>query len=115
MGRTIGNPFITSSVYSSTLATMNSRTFTHHVALRGDIYGFEYLLRYSHSNNYGRYYAVNKTKNNAVYCSVQKLVPQAWNLNFGVAFGADIGTQFGNSFGAMFTISRRGMIWKSKK
>ena len=114
-GRTIGNPFLTSPVYSSTLATMNNRTFTHHVALRGDIYGFKYVLRYSHSDNYGRYNAVNKTVNNGVYCSVQKLVPQAWNLNFGVSLGADIGTQFGNSFGAMLTVSRSGLIWKSKK
>ena len=46
---------------------------------------------------------------------MQKLVPQAWNLNFGVSIGGDIGTQFGNSFGAMVTVSRSGIIWKSKK
>jgi hypothetical protein len=27
----------------------------------------------------------------------------------------DFGIQFGNSFGTMFTVSRRGIIWKSKK
>ena len=56
-----------------------------------------------------------RTYNNSVYCSVQKLVPQAWNLTFGVSIGGDIGTQFGNSFGAMVTVSRSGIIWKSKK
>lgn len=114
-GRVIGNPFITSPVYSSTIVTMNNRTFTHYVAMKGDIYGWKYLLRYSHSDNFGRYGNPNNTVNNAFYCSVQKLVPQAWNLNFGVALGADFGSQFGNSFGAMITIARSGIIWKSKR
>ena len=114
-GMTIGTPFITSPIYSSAIQTMNNRTFTHHVAVKGDVYGFRYLLRYSHSDNFGRYKNENKTVNDAFYCSVQRLVPQAWNLNFGIAVGVDFGTQFGNSFGAMFTISRRGIIWESKK
>ena len=84
-------------------------------SLKGDIYGFKYLLRYSNSNNFGTYEFPMRTYNNSVYCSVQKLVPQAWNLNFGVSIGGDIGTQFGNSFGAMVTVSRSGIIWKSKK
>lgn len=115
-GCTIGNPFITSPIYSSTLSTMNSRTFTHHIALKGDIKGFQYLIRYSHANNFGKYYqTVRRSVNNGIYASVCKLVPQAWNLNFGVALACDVGTQFGNSFGAMFTISRSGIIWESKK
>ena len=87
----------------------------HHVAVKGDILGFNYLVRYSHSNNFGTYNLPMRSYNNSIYCSVQKLVPQAWNLNFGIAVAADFGTQFGNSFGAMLTISRRGIIWKSKK
>ncbi|MBO5345653.1 MAG: hypothetical protein J6A44_01960 [Paludibacteraceae bacterium] len=114
-GQTIGNPFITSPIYTSSLTILNNRTFTHHIALKGDIYGFKYLLRYSNSNNFGTYKFPMRTYNNSVYCSVQKLVPQAWNLTFGVSIGGDIGTQFGNSFGAMVTVSRSGIIWKSKK
>jgi hypothetical protein len=83
--------------------------------LKGDIYGFNYLVRYSHSDNFGIYDLPMRTYNNAIYCLVQKHIPQAWNLDFGVAIGADWGSQFGNSFGAMLTISRRGIIWKSRK
>ncbi len=114
-GRTIGNPFITSPVYGSLIATENNRTFAHYIALKGDIYGFNYLVRYSHSNNFGTYELPMRTYNNSVYCSVQKLVPQAWNLNFGVVIGGDWGSQFGNSVGVMITVSRSGIIWKSKK
>ena len=114
-GRTIGNPFITSPIYGSSITTENNRTFTHHIAVKGDILGFNYLVRYSHSSNFGTYDLPLRSYNNSIYCSVQKLVPQAWNLNFGIAVGGDFGTQFGNSFGAMLTISRRGLIWKSRK
>ena len=114
-GRTIGNPFITSPNYGSSIATENNRTFVHHIALKGDIYGFNYLVRYSHSRNFGTYELPMRTYNNAVYCGVQKFVPQAWGFSFGVAVGADWGTQFGNSFGAMVTVARSGIIWKSKR
>ena len=114
-GRTIGNPFITSPIYTSSMSTLNSRVFVHHVAIRGDIYGYRYLLRYSHSDNFGVYGAFSKTSNNAFYCGVQKSVPQAWNLNFGVALAGDFGSQFGNSLGVMVTIARSGIIWKSKR
>ena len=114
-GLVIGSPFITSPIYTSAIATENNRTFTHHIAVKGDIYGFNYLVRYSHSNNFGTYNLPKRTYNNAIYCSIQKEVPQVWNLKFGVAFGADFGSQFGNSFGAMITVSRSGIIWKSKK
>ncbi len=114
-GRTIGNPFITSPAYFGALTTENNRTFAHHIALKGNVYGFRYLVRYSHADNYGTYELPMKTSNDAIYCSVQKHVPQAWGLDFGVAIGADIGTQFGNSFGAMLTVSRSGLIWKSKR
>lgn len=114
-GRTIGNPFITSPIYGSSITTENNRTFTHLIAVKGDILGFNYLVRYSHSSNFGTYDLPLRSYNNSIYCLVQKLVPQAWNLNFGIAVGGDFGTQFGNSFGAMLTISRRGLIWKSRK
>ena len=114
-GSTIGNPFITSPIYTNSLGFVNNRTFTHNIALNGDIYGFKYLVKYSHSDNYGLYDIPDRSYNNSFYLSVQKLVPELWNFNFKVALGADFGTQFGNSFGAMITISRCGLIWKSKK
>lgn len=113
----IGTPFITSPVYNTDgyLMTRNNRTTTHHVAVRGDIYGFRYLVRYSHSRNYGCYGDYNYTVNNGMLVEVVKNVPEAWNLDFGFSFGADIGTQFGTSYGVMLTVSRRGIIWNSKR
>lgn len=108
---TIGTPFITSPVYSSSLSTVNNRTFTHHIAIKGDIYGFNYLVRYSHSENYGTYRQYEHTYNNACMLSVSKTVPRAWNLNFGITVAADVGTQFGTSAGAMITVSKRGIIY----
>ena len=123
---TIGNPFITSPIYNTSLddGTDNNRTFTHHIAICGDIYGFEYTARYNHSRNYGRYVRTDNTINNSILLEVEKRIPEAWNLTFGIAFGADIGNQFNkpyepyrtkNCFGAMITIAKRGIIWKSKK
>lgn len=114
---TIGTPFITSPAYNAdgSLMTHNNRTVTHHVAARGDIYGFGYLIRYSHSRNYGRYNEYRSTTNNSMLIEVHKNVPQAWNLDFGFAFGADSGTQFGNTYGVMLTVARSGIIWTSKQ
>lgn len=114
----IGNPLITSPIYNTDplyLQTLNNRTLTHHIALCGDIYGFRYIARYSHSRNYGTYQTPNRTINNNILLEVNKTIPQAWHLNFGIALGADIGTQFGNTYGIMISIAKRGIIWKSKK
>lgn len=108
---TIGTPFITSPIYTSSLSTLNNRTFTHHVALKGDIYGFEYTLRYSHSKNYGTYGKYLYSYNNGCLLSVNKTVAKAWNLNFGLSVAADFGSQFGNSVGAMITVAKRGIIY----
>lgn len=119
-GMTMGNPFITSPLYERNdeiISTRNNRVLVHSVAMYGDIYGFEYLLRYSHAKNYGRYYSPYPRTliNNALLIEVKRHVPQAWNLDFGLAFGADWGSQFNNSYGVMITVARSGIIWKSKK
>ncbi len=115
--RTIGTPFITSPLYNTdgSIATLNNRVVTHHIGIKGNIYGFRYRALVSHAKNYGRYADDNdlmKSQNTALLLEVKKHVPQAWNLDFSLSLGADIGTQFGNSFGVMISIAKRGIIWK---
>ena len=82
----------------------------HHIGVRGDIYGYRYRALCTYANNYGTYKAPKLTANTAVLLEVNKQVPQAWNMEFGVALSGDFGTQYGNTFGAMLTISKQGLI-----
>ncbi len=100
-GRIIGSPLLTLS---------NTRVMAHHIGVRGDIYGFRYRVMVNHAENYGNYSAPNRTNNTAVLLEVKKLVPQAWNMEFGVSLAGDFGTQHGNTFGAMVTIRKQGLI-----
>ena len=100
-GRIIGSPLLTLD---------NTRVMAHHVGVRGDIFGFRYRVMVNHAENYGNYYAPKRHHNTAVLLEVKKIVPQAWNLEFGLSLAGDFGTQFGNSFGAMVTIRKQGLI-----
>ena len=97
---------------SPLLSLSNNRVMAHHAGIKGDIYGFRYRAMVTYADNYGRYSAPERTQNTAVLLEVKKHVPQAWGLDFGVAFSGDFGDQFGNQFGALITISKRGMIAK---
>lgn len=114
--RTIGTPFITSPVYNTdgSIATLNNRVTAHHIGIKGDVFGYRYRTLVSFVKNYGRY-GDNEaafTTNTALLLEVSKHFEKAWGLDFSLSFGADIGNQFGNSFGAMFSITKRGIIWK---
>lgn len=114
---TLGTPFITSPIYNreGEPATTNSRSKTCYLALRGDIRGYRYLLRASHSRNYGCYddggdiYAL-RSRNTAWLLSVTRHVEKAWGLDFSLALSGDIGSQFGSGAGAMLTIRKQGLI-----
>lgn len=116
-GYVIGIPFIISPVVTGSDKVIYNRTKTHHIAVTGDVFGFNYLFRYSGSNYYRReLYSTGVMANtNALLFSVQKHIPQLWNLDFALSLAADWGDVYGNSFGAMFTVSRNGLIYKSKK
>lgn len=113
---TIGNPYLTSPLYNTdgTLYSLNTRVRVHRVGLRGDIYGFGYRLLASYARNYGNsQYQVRPLSDNcALLLDVHRLVPQAWNLDFGIRLAADIGSQFGNTFGAQLTIRKDVSICK---
>ena len=100
-GRIIGSPLLTLD---------NTRVMAHHVGVRGDIFGFRYRVMVNHAGNYGNYYAPKRHHNTAVLLEVKKIVPQAWNLEFGLSLAGDFGTQYGNAFGAMITIRKQGLI-----
>ena len=100
-GRIIGSPL---------LQINNSRVMAHHVGVRGDIYGFRYRAMVTHADNYGTYRFPIITNNTAFLLEVKKIVPKAWDLEFGVSLAGDFGTQYGNAFGAMVTVRKQGLI-----
>ena len=114
--RTIGTPFITSPIYNTdgTISTLNSRVWVHHVGVRGDIYGFRYIAKISHARNYGNDNTSRTilSRNTAVLLEVNKVVPQAWGLHFGLRLAADFGSQWGNQFGAQIVVRKNGIICK---
>ncbi|MBR1481267.1 MAG: hypothetical protein IJ609_05020 [Paludibacteraceae bacterium] len=115
--RSIGTPLITSPLYNTdgSLATLNSRVRTHHLALMGNIEGFRYRLMATYTRNWGNYAATGGpthpiSRNTALLLAFTKHVPQAWHLDFSLDLAADFGTQFGNTFGAMLTVSKSGLL-----
>ena len=116
MYMTIGTPFITSPVYNGDMtvdcSTLNNRVRLHHFGVEGDIYGYEYRVLASFVRNFGTYGTPRYSDNTALLFEVKKHFRRAWGLDFGLSLGMDFGSQFGNSVGAMFTVSKRGLIWR---
>lgn len=108
-GNIIGNPL---------LSLTNTRVMAHHVGIKGDIYGYRYRILCTYADNYGTYSKPYRSHNTAVMVEVKKVVPQAWNMEFGIAIGGDFGNQYhstsGHPFGAMLIITKKGLIkqWK---
>ena len=100
-GRMIGLPLCN---------TANNRVMGGNIGVKGDIYGFRYRIKCTHVHNLGTYGIPAKTQNTAVLLEVKKIVPQVWNLEFGIALGGDFGTQFGNQFGAQISICKKGIL-----
>ena len=100
-GRIIGLPVCTPN---------NSRVMGGNVGVKGDIYGFRYRFQCTHAYNLGTYSQRAESANTAVLLEVKKIVPQAWNMEFGLSLAGDFGTQYGNTFGAMITIRKQGLI-----
>ena len=88
----------------------NNRVIGGNLGMKGDIYGFRYRVQCTHAYNLGTYQKRTESANTAVLLEVKKIVPQAWNLEFGLSLGGDFGTQYGNAFGAMVTIRKQGLI-----
>ncbi len=102
-GRNLGSPLLSQD---------NTRVMAHHIGIKGDIFGWRYRTLCTYTDNYGTYLRPISMHNTALLLEVKKCVPQAWNLEFGVALCGDFGNQFGNRFGAMLTICKQGLICK---
>ncbi len=107
--RTIGTPFITSPIYNSdgAIQTRHNRIQTHYVALMGDIYGYKYKARVSHTKSYGTYSGPLDMHTTSASVEVTKHFEKLWGLHFGVTIGGDFGTQFGNSVGVAMSVKKR--------
>lgn len=116
MLRTLGTPLITSPLYNSdgTLHTLNSRIRTHHIGLRGDIYGWRWRGLVTYNRNWGNDNTHNHvlSHNTAWLIEVEKHIEKAWGLDFGLSIAGDAGTQWGNHAGAMIQIRKTGIITK---
>lgn len=115
--RSLGTPLITAPLYNTdgTTQTLNSRVKAWHLGLGGDIRGFRYSFMACHVLNYGNYtgnpdWQALQSRNTALLLDVQKTVPKAWGLTFGLRLAADFGTQWGTQAGAMLTICKQGLI-----
>ena len=112
--RSMGTPYITSPLYNEkgTIYTLNSRVRVHHFGIRGDIYGFRYLVKASYARNYGNDATKREvlSRNTALLLEIEKHVEQAWGLDFGLRLAGDIGDQWGNQIGAQILIRKRGLI-----
>lgn len=100
-GRTIGSPL---------MSPQNSRVWAYHAGVKGDIYGYKYRVLCTYADNYGTYYAPVRSHNTAFLLEVNKYVPQAWGLEFGLALAGDFGDQYGNQFGGQITVRKQGII-----
>lgn len=115
-GRTLGNAFITSPVYSGTYGTTNNRVWAHLVGARGNIFGYRYRVLCSYAKNYGQYYTNPGSQllstNTAWLLEVSKHVEKAWGLDFSVSLAGDAGSQFGNTFGVMLSVKKIGILYQ---
>lgn len=114
-GRTIGTPFITSSVYNTnhSLRLLNTRVQMHHFGAEGDIKGFDYRILCSFGKNYGSYDAPYSTlKSSAsLLLTVNKTFQQLGGINIGCSFAADKGAMYGDNAGFMITLKKQGGIF----
>jgi len=101
-GRCLGSPFCTPN---------NNRVTAFWAAVKGDIYGFRYRVIAAHAKTYGTYKMPNKDTKTSLMLEVKKIVPKAWNLEFGLSLAADLGNgDRKGSYGFLFTITKQGLI-----
>lgn len=107
---TQGWTYYSRPVCSPLVSPDNNRVWAYHAGIKGDIYGFRYRALCTYAKNYGTYKTPADTHNSSLLLEVTKQVPQAWNLEFGLALAGDFGTQYGNQFGAMISVRKQGII-----
>ncbi|MDD3080161.1 MAG: capsule assembly Wzi family protein [Paludibacter sp.] len=114
--RTIGTPFITSSVYNKNgeIYITNNRTQVHHFGLSGEFGKYYFKALASFSKNYGTYnkpYSACKTSSDFLL-DVNHKFEHLWGINAGLKIGADFGAMYGNNTGIQITLRKSGDLWK---
>jgi hypothetical protein len=114
--RTIGTPFITSPIYNKDgkVYIINNRVEVHHFGIEGDVSGYRYKVLSSFSKNYGSYIYPypEMIPNTSVLFEVNKQFPEISNIEVGCSIGGDFGKLYGNSVGCLFSIRKRGDLFK---
>ena len=114
--RTIGTAFITSPLYNKNgeVYLLNNRVKVHHIGIEGEAEGFDYKLMTSFSKNYGSYnipYTEMKPST-SLLLEINKKIPQFYNIEAGCSIGVDMGNMYGNSTGCLFSIRKRGDLFR---
>lgn len=113
-GRTIGTPFITSTIYneSDAIYLKNTRVQVHHLGLEGEVCGYNYKVLNSYSKNYGSYSEPINKNAVSLLIEVNKNIEKLWGLNFGISVGADWGSMYGDNLGVMIKLSKNADLFK---
>ena len=113
--RTIGTPFISSSLYNrdGAVSVENNRVIVHHFGMEGNVSGYSYKLLSSFSKNYGTYSAPCSPmiRNTSLLLEVNKKFPVWSNIEVGCSVGTDFGKLYGNSVGCLFSIRKTGNLF----
>ena len=112
--RTIGIPFITSSLYNAdgAVGTRNNRVIVHHLGIEGDIFGYKYKALTSFSKNYGQYSRPIDIHNNSTLFEINKQFPKLNNIEIGCSAAADFGQLYGNSIGVLISVRKCGNLFR---
>jgi len=108
--KTIGTPFIFNK-YNDKYIQTNNRVQVHHIAVEGDVFGYQYKLLSSFSKNYGTYTQPIMINNTSLLLEINKQFPKLSNVELGCTVGADFGKLYGNSVGALFSIRKTGNLF----
>lgn len=113
--RTLGSPFLTSSIYNKNaeIRLTNTRVQVHHFGLEGNIQGFDYTLLTSFSKNYGNYYPAFPAmkRSTSLLFQINKSLRSFHQIEIGGSIGMDRGTMYGNNLGGMLSIRKTGNLF----
>jgi len=118
-GRTVGIPFISSTLYTvvgneKKIRGNNNLVKAHHFGMEGNLKGFEYRLLGTYSENYGTPKAPFpfRRRNASVLCELNR----NWGNDFttSLSLGADYGSMYGRNYGAMLTLKKSGNLFRMR-
>ena len=116
-GRTIGIPFISSTLYTvegneKKIRGNNSLVKAHHFGVEGNLQFIDYRLMGTYTENYGTPKTLfpARRRNASVLCELNR----NWGNDFvtSLSLGADYGSMYGKNYGAMITLKKSGDLFR---